>query len=196
MTSNIMTMKNAKRSPVGLAVLALLIESPMHPYRMQQLIKARGKDRVVNVRLRASLYQTIDRLQRDGLIAPAEVEKHDGRPDRTVYAVTPTGRDTAMQWLGAMLSDARNEFPEFPAALSFLGLIGPTAAVDLLEARRRILAEREIALLGELNTHRNTLPRVFLLETEYQTAVLRAERQWLVAVIADLRSGALAWSVL
>ena len=31
----------------------------MHPYRMQQLIKERGKDLVINVQRRASLYQTI-----------------------------------------------------------------------------------------------------------------------------------------
>ena len=41
-----MTMKTYKRSPLAFAVLALLIEAPMHPYRMQQLIKSRGKDQV------------------------------------------------------------------------------------------------------------------------------------------------------
>ena len=39
-----------RRSPLALVVLALLYEAPMHPYRMQQLIKERGKDEVVNVR--------------------------------------------------------------------------------------------------------------------------------------------------
>ena len=69
----------------ALAVLALLIEAPMHPYRMQQLIKSRGKDQVINVRQRGSLYQTIERLARDGLIAEDIVERGEGRPDRTVY---------------------------------------------------------------------------------------------------------------
>ena len=31
-----------KRSPLALAILALLDEAPMHPYRMQRLIKDRG----------------------------------------------------------------------------------------------------------------------------------------------------------
>ena len=65
-----MTMPSYKRSPLALAVLALLIEAPMHPYRMQQLIRSRGKDQVINVRQRGSLYQTIDRLEREELIAP------------------------------------------------------------------------------------------------------------------------------
>ena len=37
-------MKTIKRSPIALAILAMLYEAPMHPYRMQQLIKERGKD--------------------------------------------------------------------------------------------------------------------------------------------------------
>ena len=53
-------MNTYKRSPLALAVLALLTEAPMHPYRMQQLIKSRGKDQVINVRQRGSLYQTIE----------------------------------------------------------------------------------------------------------------------------------------
>jgi DNA-binding PadR family transcriptional regulator len=187
-------MKSTKPSPLGLAVLALLVEAPMHPYRMQQLIKARGKDEVINVRLRNSLYQTIERLQRDGLVTSEEVERQDGKPDRTVYAVTPAGRQAAVEWLGAMLADVGNEFPGFPAALSFLGLITPAATATLLEGRRAILAEREIALLRAFTRHSGTLPRVFLLENEYQIAVVRAERQWLVAVLADLRSGALDWA--
>ena len=37
-------MKTEKFSGIALAILALLYEEPMHPYRMQQLIKERGKD--------------------------------------------------------------------------------------------------------------------------------------------------------
>lgn len=49
-----------RRSTLALVVLALLFEAPMHPYRMPQLIKKRGKDRVIFVGQRASPYKTID----------------------------------------------------------------------------------------------------------------------------------------
>ncbi|WP_010276165.1 AAA family ATPase [Paenibacillus senegalensis] len=68
--SNISNMKTKiKKSTVALAVLCFLIEEPMHPYRMQQLIKEREKDEVINVRHRTSIYQTIERLYRDKAIA-------------------------------------------------------------------------------------------------------------------------------
>ena len=49
-----------QRSGLALAVLALAAEEPMHPYRMQQLLRERGKDQVVNVGQRSQLYKTID----------------------------------------------------------------------------------------------------------------------------------------
>ena len=38
------------------------------------------------------------------------------------------------------------------------------------------------------------MPRIAVLESEYQRAVLEAEARWVQSVIADLRSGKLAWS--
>lgn len=45
----------SRYSPLALVVLAMLTEAPMHAYRIQQLIKLRGKDEVVNVKQRNSL---------------------------------------------------------------------------------------------------------------------------------------------
>src|SRR5947209_1996113 len=118
-----------KRSPLALAVLALLREAPMHPYRMQRLIKDRGKDQVINVEQRASLYQTISQLLRAGLIAPSETERQEGFPERTVYKLTDKGHYTAVTWLREMLSTPAQEFPEFPAAVSLLPLLTPEDAL-------------------------------------------------------------------
>src|SRR6478735_8009853 len=54
-------------SPLGLMILALLSERPMHPYEMQRLMVARGDDRVVRVQ-RGSLYPAVERLERAGLV--------------------------------------------------------------------------------------------------------------------------------
>src|SRR5690242_15903931 len=111
-----------RRSPLALAILALLYEEPMHPYRMQQLIKEREKDDVVNVRQRASLYQTIDRLLRDGLIAIQETARSENRPERTVYRLTEMGREAVFTWVREMLATPAREYPEFPAAVSFMAM--------------------------------------------------------------------------
>ena len=120
-----------KRSLIALAVLAMLYEAPMHPYKMQRLIKERGKDEVINVEQRASLYQTIQRLDRDGLISAQITIRDNKRPERTVYEITSHGRAIALEWMRQILSTPTSEYPEFPAAISFLPLLSPDDVLRL-----------------------------------------------------------------
>jgi DNA-binding PadR family transcriptional regulator len=183
----------AKRSPIALAILAMLIEAPMHPYRMQRLIKERGKDEVINVAQRASLYQTIQRLEREGLIAGQGVTREAKRPERTVYEITPIGRAAALQWLREILSTPTQEYPEFPAAISFLPILTPGDALRQFSLR----AEAIKAELGRIDEHLKraaAIPRLFLLETEYLRALYVAELAWVNVVIDDLSAQRLTWS--
>lgn len=167
---------------------------PLHPYGLQQLIKAWGKDQVVNVGNRANLYKTIRRLTDAGLIAVRTIERDQLYPERTVYELTEAGRQASVRWLEVMLATARNEFPEFPAALSFAMLIPPPA----VEAALRRRAEQVRANLDQLDEAlkdlAGVLPRVTLIETEYQKTVAAAELGWLEATAAELASGSLDWS--
>ena len=179
---------------MGLAVLGLLAGGPLHPYRMQRLIKEWGKDQVVNVGQRANLYKTIKRLHDAGLVAVHQTERDQGYPERTVYELTQEGRQAMHAWLSEMVATPRNEYPQFPAALSFLMLLGPEEARIVLEQRANLLRENVAALDGELKHYSDTLPRVTILETEYQRAVTAAELRWVKGVVDDLRTGALEWS--
>ncbi len=182
-----------RRSPIALAVLALLREAPMHPYRMQRLIKERGKDQVINVEQRASLYQTISQLLRAGLIAIAETSREEGFPERTVYKLTEQGHHTALNWLREMLSTPAQEYPEFPAAVSLLPLLRPDDALGQLEIRAATLAGQIADIQAEVEAQAGSLPRLFLLESEYMQRVLEAELKWVRSISADLRSGRLTW---
>ena len=183
-----------RSSPLALTVLSLLHMRPLHPYGIQRLIKQWGKDQVVNVSQRASLYRTIDRLLAAGLIAVRETEKDPQYPERTVYEVTETGRQTHRAWLREMLAAPRTEYPEFPAALSFVLMLTPGETREVLAERsgkvRAALAALDTAAgqAGEL-----ALPRVTMLEDEYRRAVLTAELGWLDSVVADLQAGDLTW---
>ena len=161
----------------------------MHPYRMQQLIRERGKDRIANVAQPNSVYQTIDRLHRAGLVAARATARHERRPERTEYELTAAGRVALDTWLETVLSTPPREFPDFPAALSLLSLLEPADARALLEARAQHLTER----LAELTVEIEDLPRLFLIEDEYQRAVTEAELRWVRAIVDDLRNGRLTW---
>jgi DNA-binding PadR family transcriptional regulator len=185
--------KIVKRSPIALAALAMLYEAPTHPYRMQQLIKERGKDEVINIGQRASLYQTIGRLEREGLISAQRVTRDENRPERTVYELTDAGRAITLDWMRMILSTPTPEYPEFPAAISFLPLLTPKDALRQLELRVLAL-EAEIERLDEQCRLASAVPRLFLLEMELLRATHATERSWVASVVKDLRSGRLTWS--
>jgi DNA-binding PadR family transcriptional regulator len=190
-----MTSSAPRSSPLALTVLALLHYKPLHPYGIQRLVKDWGKEQVVNVRQRASLYRTIERLNGEGLIAVRETERDQQYPERTVYEVTDMGRETARAWLEEMLSAPKQEFPEFPAALSNLLLLTPEEMTEALERRLGALTENLAGLEAAMTAEgRQGLPRITRLETEYLRAVTAAELEWVRAVVEDLRTGGLGWS--
>jgi DNA-binding PadR family transcriptional regulator len=166
----------------------------MHAYRMQKLFQAQGNDRVVNLRARASLYQTLERLDRLGLVEVADTVRQEGYPDRVVYAITDAGRDVARQWLREMLRTTDGEYPEFIVAVSLLFGLSPEEARTELELRSERLAEQLAHTERALEESPPGLPRLFLLEEEYRKTVLEAQLTWVRGVIEDLRAGRLDWS--
>jgi DNA-binding PadR family transcriptional regulator len=180
-------------SPSGLAVLCLLHVGPLHPYGMQRLIKTWGKDEVVNIGQRANLYKTIKRMHEAGLIAVRQTERAQQYPERTVYELTDEGRSTGRRWLAEMLAAPRSEYPAFPAALSFAMLLGPEAVCIELSLRLTQVLARLEHLDSQIEGHPQGLPRITLIESEYQRAVTDAEVRWLSSVIDDLKSGRLSW---
>jgi DNA-binding PadR family transcriptional regulator len=182
-----------RSSPLALTVLGMLQTRPLHPYGIQRLIKQWGKDQVVNVGQRAGLYRTIDRLLAAGLVAVRETERDQLYPERTVYEITDAGRAAAREWLEEMLAVPRQEFPDFPVALSHIMMLTPQEALPLLERREAELTALHQALEAGM-AFAGALPRVVLLESEYVLATATAQLSWLRSVIDDLRAGRLSWS--
>jgi DNA-binding PadR family transcriptional regulator len=178
------------RSTLALAVLNLLAERPMHPYEMRSLMKERGLAQVIKLG-GASVYDTVERLQAQGLIESVETSREGRRPERTVFALTENGRVEQLHWLSELLSQPVREYPQFAAALAFVGVLrDPEHLAALLERRCAVLeasvAEHEFELS---DIQAKGIPRLFLIEGEYGVVMQRAELEWLRRVIADLRSG-------
>ena len=182
-----------RSSPLALTVLGMLHTQPLHPYGIQRLIKQWGKDQVVNVGQRASLYRTIERLQAAGLVTVRETERGQQYPERTVYEITDAGRAVTREWLAEMLAVPKPEFPEFPAALSHIMMLTPQEALPLLERRETALTALHQGLVAGMAAAKD-LPRVLLLESEYLMATATTQLDWVRSVIKDIREGKLSWS--
>jgi DNA-binding PadR family transcriptional regulator len=189
-----------RRRPVanllGLAVLGLLLERPMHPYEMATTLRDRDKDTSFNVK-RASLYDVVEALHRAGWIEAQGTERAGRRPERTVYAQTELGHTEFVAWLDELLRVPVKEFPSFLGAVSYLGALGPERAAAALEDRVTRLDEEidrlrqtQDKVLGE------QVPRLFVIEIDYVITMAEAERDWAERMVRDIRSGALGWPTL
>src|SRR4051794_29139846 len=173
---------------LGLAVLSTVSARPMHPYEMASLMRARGKDRDMKIKW-GSLYTVVRNLDKHGFIAVAGVDRQGGRPERTVYEITDAGRVELADWVRELVGVPEREQPRFEAGLSVLGVLHPDEAVPLLRQRLDRL-EAEIAeQRTELARVVREVPRLFLVEAEYDLAIRTAEATWLRGFLTELADG-------
>lgn len=186
-----MTARN-RANPLALAILTCLHERPMHPYEVAQTLRSRAKHESIRLNY-GSLYSVIDSLAGRGLIEPQETVREGKRPERTVYAITPLGIRELSDWLSELVSTPAKEYLQFEAALSLLPGLPPDEALDLLRLRANALEirARQSEATGTLARDMG-LPRLFMLETEYGDALLRAELDFVHALITDLENDKLA----
>ncbi len=180
-------------SAMAIAALGLLADRPRHPYEMYQLLLDREEDRVLKVRP-GTLYHTVDRLARDGLVRPVCTEREGNRPERTTFAITTDGRAALTRRIAEMLAVPPKEYPQFPLAISEAHNLPIDEVADCLRTRLRALraAQRDVdERLRSRGAER--IPRRFRLDIDFDRAVRDAEIRWVQAVLDDLESGILPW---
>src|SRR4030088_3826552 len=104
----------AKKRKVGnvlaLAVLSYLVQRPMHPYELSRTLRDNGDARSIKFN-HGSLYMVVQQLARAGFIAEQETNRDGQRPERTVYAVTDTGRVELRDWLRGVVGGPERAGP-------------------------------------------------------------------------------------
>lgn len=188
-----MTDRTQPTDVIALTVLAFLTERPMHPYDVQRVIRQRHKDYAIE-RPRA-LYRAFERLARDELIEPIETSREGRRPERTVYQITEEGRAEFQHRLLQLIGRPVVEDPVFGVAVGFLGYLEPWSVLEAFQDRFASLEGEIAGLDAALPAMRTSLPRLVLLAHEYKRALRRAERDWVLKLIEEIRSGKLNWDL-
>ncbi|WP_037573269.1 PadR family transcriptional regulator [Phaeacidiphilus oryzae] len=182
----------AKRRPVAnllaLAVLATVVQRPMHPYEMASLLRARGKDADMPIKW-GSLYTVVRNLTKHGFLEVEDTTREGGRPERTVYRITEAGHAELVDWVRELVSVPETEHTRFKAGLSVLATLPPDEATELLRRRLASLERSTAEARASMERYGSTVPRLFLIEDEYQLAVLQAESDWIRGLIEELESG-------
>src|SRR6202020_2946597 len=110
---------------------------------------------------------------------------------------TDAGRAELSDWLGELLSVPEDEDGGFVNARSEAGILPPQPGIALLSARLATLEKDNARQQADLTRWSERLPRVLLVETEYQLAMRVAQAGWLRGLrggrVVRTRSGAGSW---
>ncbi|MEV8428046.1 PadR family transcriptional regulator [Streptomyces chartreusis] len=177
-------------NPLALAVLTTLWQKPMHPYEIAQTLRQQGKDASTKINY-GSLYTVVQNLEKHGFVEVTDVQKQGNRPERTVYGLTEAGREEMTEWLSDLMAVPAKEYPIFETALSLMGALPPDEVVRLLEERVKALEVQAASGRGALEKLYETLPRLFLVETEYQLHMVEAQAEWVRGFLEEIRKGTL-----
>ena len=172
---------------MALAVLATIVARPMHRYEMASVMRARGKDRDMDIKW-GSLYTVVQNLERNGYLEPIGVTRQGARPERTVYQITDAGRDELVAWTRELIAQPEAEHTRFIAGLSVLAVLTPDDVTDLLGKRLERLRKTSDALRRQLE-EASDVPRLFLIEDEYRITMTRAEADWTRSLLDELSTG-------
>jgi DNA-binding PadR family transcriptional regulator len=186
-----MSPRRRRSNPLALAVLACVLERPMHPYEIASTLRERAKHESIRLNY-GSLYGVVEALARDGLIEPVETGRAGRRPERTVYAGTDAGRAEFVDWLTDLLRTPVKEYPQFEAGLSLMPGLPPEEVAALLGERCRLLEDelgRWRARLAEAAAH--GIPRLVLIEGEFHVSQREAELEFTRALAREVAEGTL-----
>jgi DNA-binding PadR family transcriptional regulator len=169
---------------LALAVLGTVVQRPMHPYEIASLLRTRGKDDDMEIKW-GSLYTVVRNLTKHGFLEVVDSRREGARPERTIYRITDAGRAELHDWTRELVATAQPERPRFKAGLSLLAALPPEEAAAALRARlaglEQAIAAQRAALAGYAD-----VPRLFLVEDEYELAVREAELAWVRGLLAEL----------
>ena len=167
---------------LGISVLALLRQRPMHGYEMFQTLTARHADRVLKVRP-GSLYHVVNRLAEDKLIRATGTARNGNRPERTTYELTDAGVEALTARLRDLVAGPVNEFERFVVGLAEIQHLDTASAREAL-GRRISALERSVSELRGLRDAGASAGDQAALD--YLLATTAAKLDWLVRYIDSM----------
>jgi DNA-binding PadR family transcriptional regulator len=183
----------AKRRKVGnllaLGLLSMLsVGEPMYPYEMAQTLRSRGKDQSMKINW-GSLYTVVQNLEKYGYIESVATEREGRQPERTTYRITDAGLAELTDWMRELLSVPDEAPTRFESALSEWLVLPPDDVTRLLTLRLETLDKAVARLRESLSVWTRRIPRVLLVEIEYQLAMRVAEADWVRGLIGEIVAG-------
>ncbi|MBZ0309438.1 MAG: PadR family transcriptional regulator [Anaerolineae bacterium] len=161
------------------AILGFLILTPRHPYELHQEFE-RELGPVWHVG-QSHLYTHLKQLLDSGLVT-VSIEAQTNRPNRTIYHITPKGREVFFQWLHQPSQHVRLIRLEFLTRLYFFQRLDIPGLEQLVIVQKTLLQGR-IASLEQVMADTNN--KYLKLVLEFRKSEMSAIVSWLDRCLKD-----------
>ena len=174
---------------VRLVILGLLRERPLYGYEIKQLIEEYMAD-WTSIAF-GSIYFALDKLAEEGLIEKAAVQQEGSRPSRSVYEITPAGREEFLSLLRSTWSEVERSYSSLDVGLFFISALPQEEVVGYV--RRRITQLEKS--LGYLRDHEDAqmqdanVPPVAKAIFGHTLYHLQAELSWTKDLLIRISAG-------
>jgi hypothetical protein len=89
-----------------------------------------------------------------------------------------------------LIAEPVKEYPQFEAALCLMPVLPPDEVLALLRRRLELITQNAAALAQQIEASAGlNLPPLFLIETEYRLAFIKAEQHFVADLIGRIESG-------
>jgi DNA-binding PadR family transcriptional regulator len=171
-----------------LLILGVLHRGNFHPYEIRRRLKNAMVECYTDVDV-GTLYYAIRQLEKNGMIAAVRQERVARGGMRTVYAISPNGRQRFEELLNQQFAAEGPVAQTLYAPMLFLHFADLPVIAELLRARiaRETEAIREVAgIRKQLGSVPATGALHLLKHLELQH---RLDRKWLQGVLAEVERG-------
>ena len=173
-----------ERLSVRYGLLALLATEPTHGYQLKTAFERKtGGSWALNI---GQVYTTLQRLERDGLVADI-VGDGGGNGDRREYRITPRGRDQLEAWFASPVVPEAPARDELTIKVLLAVAAGDVDVTDVIQRQRRASVEQLQAYTrrkAQADPERDVAFLILLDALIFRT---EAEIRWLDACEARIR---------
>lgn len=178
-------------SSIDIILMGMLTESPRNAYEVNKVIESRRTRTWLRIST-AAVYRNLRRLHDEGHLA-AETTRDGLKPHKTVFSLTPAGREHFVELLEEAASNPVGLHFDFDAWVAHVDHLPPQRAMEFLTGLRTQLGTiREELAVVSLH-HHGGLPVGAAALVELRLRMLDVAVAWLDEFALDADAGALRW---
>jgi len=162
-------------STIDLILLGSLYQSPKSAYELQKQIEARNLARWIKIGS-YTVYKKVVQFEKKGYVT-SKVIRNGNMPEKTIYTITPTGKETFKTLMTKFSTAETRVFLDFNAVIVNLALLDDKEAEECIANIRDSIHNTKMQISEQLPLHED-IPLYGRTILEQQALLLEVLEKW------------------